>query len=120
VTTTTHTDITGITIAWEKAIAELDQALSDAMYARADVEVAKGKMAYEEARLTLVAEGKNETERKAHLHLSLDADALYFAAKRDYWTAWYAVQAAERRATVAKERCRLYRAQLALATGNLD
>ena len=43
--TTVTTTTTAAIIAWEKAIAELDQALNDAMYARTDVEAAKGKMA---------------------------------------------------------------------------
>ena len=95
----------------------LDQALADESAQRSIIEIATQSMAYEETRHTLLVEGKNEAERKAHLHLALEQDDIYLRRREEAASAKVLLRYAERRAQVAREACRFYRAALALYAG---
>jgi ParB-like chromosome segregation protein Spo0J len=105
---------------WDTAIAELDAALRDAADARRALSDAEDAIAMLEAEAALTVEGRNDTERKARLLLTLcdHPDYRAHAVQRD--TAHDRVREAERRVVVTKERCRLLRAAVMLASGRED
>ena len=102
--------------AWDECIAELDCALRDAAAARLDLDSLALQLERLEASHALDLEGKNAEERKARLVLVLADDPRHQRAKLAYHNARRCLLDAERRATLAKERCRLLRAALSLST----
>ena len=100
--------------AYDTAISELDTALTDAARERGVIQEMGTEMALIEAHVSLSVEGKNEAERKARLTVHLARDKRYqdeLGAAR----MWRTMKAeSEHRAAVARERCRLIRAALAL------
>lgn len=102
--------------AWDSAIADLDAALGDATTERRVIEFQTAvNLPEREAELFLSAGGANAEERKARLVLAKSTDDRYQDGHSDLLQARCALLDAERRATMAKERCRLLRAALALA-----
>ncbi len=101
--------------AWDDAITALDAALTDVAHARHAAQDAEGQMAVIEARTTLATNGANAETRKAAVALVLAGDGIYRQAATRAREARLRLTDAERRAIVAKERCRLLRVALALA-----
>lgn len=102
--------------AWDECIADLDRALRDAAAARLDLDRVAQQLERLEARHALDLEGKNAEERKARLVLVLADDPQHQRAKLAHHQARRCLLDAERRITLAKERCRLLRAACALRT----
>ena len=102
---------------YDSAITELDAALSDAARERLIIHETGAELALLEAHASLTVEGRNEAERKARLTLALHDSSAYEQARVRDRDARFRLADAERRATVARERCRLLRSALALAAG---
>ena len=100
--------------AWEAAITDLDVALADLAGARAMIDAESGMLDRLEASKVLSIEGPNAEARKARLTLELADDARYQAHLAGLRQARERLADADRRVTVAKERCRLLRAALAV------
>jgi hypothetical protein len=98
----------------DSIIRDLDAALADAAQARITLADTELEMAVIEASLVLDITGSNETQRKAALTLRLREDGPYQEMSRIARDARTAIWDAERRAEVAKQRCRMLRAALAL------
>src|SRR5439155_11953634 len=98
----------------DDVIAVLDAALADQCAARVVIADAETELAIIEASHMLAVTGGNEASRKAALTLALRDDAAYQQLARTVRDARAAYHEAERRCVVAKERCRLLRAALAL------
>lgn len=105
---------------WDTAITDLDCALRENKIARSDLLVVEDAQRCAEARVSLRIEGKNEAERRARLTLALEKHREYQAACHDIIGLKERIWDAEREAAVAKERCRLLRAALALVTDRTD
>jgi hypothetical protein len=97
---------------YDTAISELDAALTDAMHARLALADAEADLSLIEARAILAASGGNAETRKATVTLALADDPAWQDRSRTARTARIGITDAERRATLAKERCRLLRAAL--------
>ena len=100
--------------AWESAIADLDQALADLAGARAMIDAESAMLDRLEASKVLSIEGPNAEARKARLTLELADDARYQSHLVSLRQARERLADADRRVAVAKERCRLLRAALAV------
>jgi hypothetical protein len=100
--------------AWEAAITDLDQALADLAGARAMIDTESAMLDRLEASKVLSIEGPNAEARKARLTLELVDDARYQAHLLSLRQARERLADADRRVAVAKERCRLLRAALAV------
>jgi hypothetical protein len=100
--------------AWEAAITDLDQALSDLAGARAMIDAESMLLDRLEASKVLSIEGPNAEARKARLTLELADDARYQSHLASLRQARERLADADRRVAVAKERCRLLRAALAV------
>lgn len=100
--------------AWESAIADLDQALADLAGSRAMIDAESGMLDRLEAGKVLSIEGPNAEARKARLTLELADDARYQSHLASLRQARERLADADRRVAVAKERCRLLRAALAV------
>ena len=100
--------------AWQDAIAALDLALADAAAARAAIDAETLPLERIEASTVLTIEGGNAETRKARLTLALADDARYQTHLAALRAARERLLDAERRVAVAKERCRLLRASLAM------
>ncbi len=99
---------------WEAAITDLDVALADLAGARAMIDAESGMLDRLEASKVLSIEGPNAEARKARLTLELADDARYQAHLASLRQARERLADADRRVAVAKERCRLLRAALAV------
>lgn len=100
---------------YDSAIAALDAALRDAEAARRRLDRARREMDILEARhIVNGVTGRNDAERKARLLLALLDDDEYRDADERAREATEDQRVGERRVTVAKERCRLMRAALAV------
>ena len=102
--------------AWDDTIAALDAALEDAAADRRAIETETLSLERLEAGHVLSIDGGNAEQRKARLTLALADDARYQAAASRLAAARQRLLDAERRVCIAKERCRLIRASLALRT----
>lgn len=100
--------------AWEDAIRALDQGLVDIAAARAAIDAEELALERIEAATMLTIEGNNAETRKAKLTLALAEDPRYQARLDGLRAARERLADADRRVAVAKERCRLLRASLAL------
>lgn len=100
--------------AWQDAITALDQGLADVMAARAAIDAETLALEQIEAATMLTIEGNNAETRKAKLTLALAEDARYQVRLDGLRAARERLGDADRRVTIAKERCRLLRASLAL------
>src|SRR3712207_1618412 len=100
--------------AWESAIADLDQALTELAGARAMIDAESAMLDRLEAGKVLSIEGPNAEARKARLTLELADDARYQSHLLSLRQARERLADADRRVAVAKERCRLLRAALAV------
>lgn len=100
--------------AWEAAITDLDQALADLAGARAMIDAESTLLDRLEASKVLSIEGPNAEARKARLTLELADDARYQSHLASLRQARERLADADRRVAVAKERCRLLRAALAV------
>ncbi len=100
--------------AWQEAIADLDQALRDLTAARTEIEAQSNLLDRIEATKVLTIEGGNAETRKARLTLELADDGRYQAQLNCMRMARERLADADRRVAVAKERCRLLRASLAV------
>jgi hypothetical protein len=100
--------------AWQDAITALDQGLADVMAARAAIDAETLALEQIEASTMLTIEGANAETRKAKLTLALANDPRYQARLGGLRAARERLGDADRRVAVAKERCRLLRASLAL------
>ncbi len=99
---------------WEHSIGVLDQALADATAARAAIDIETALLDRIEASTMLTIEGGNAETRKARLTLALADDAGYQAHLGALKAARERQADADRRIAIARERCRLLRATLAL------
>jgi hypothetical protein len=106
--------------AWDDAITDLDAALTTAADARLTLERQQRHLEAIEASVVLSIDGKNAEERKARLVLALNDDARHLATVRKIDEQRARLLDAERRTTVAKERCRLLRSGLALVSSAVD
>ena len=102
--------------AWTEQIAALDAALTDAATARVTIDAETVTLERLEAGIMLGIEGGNAETRKARLTLALADDARHEAARLRLCAARVRLVDAERQVQVARERCRLLRAALALHT----
>ena len=100
--------------AWQDSIAALDQGLADMMAARSAIDAETLALEQIEASTMLTIEGNNAETRKAKLTLALAEDHRYQARLAGLRAARERLGDADRRVAVAKERCRLLRASLAL------
>lgn len=100
--------------AWDEAIRDLDQALADLAGARALIDAQSTLLDRLEASKVLSIEGPNAEARKARLTLELADDARYQSHLTGLRQARERLADADRRVAVAKERCRLLRAALAV------
>jgi hypothetical protein len=100
--------------AWDEAIRDLDIALADLTSARATIDAESTLLDRLEASKVLSIEGPNAEARKARLTLELADDARYQAHLTALRQARERLADADRRVAVAKERCRLLRAALAV------
>ena len=101
---------------WDDAIAMLNDALVDAAAARLRLDQLHRQMESIEASIALTIEGKNESERRARLVIALTDDHHHIETVTGIDVQRARLLDAERRMQVAKERCRLLRASLALHT----
>ena len=99
---------------WEHAIAALDQALADAIAARAAIDIETALLDRIEASTMLTIEGGNAETRKARLTLALADDAGYQTHLAALKAARERLADADRRVAITRERCRLLRATLTL------
>ena len=106
---------------WEDAIDALNLALTDAAVCRDRLAGLSDLMECEEAKATLEATGGNAEQRKAAVTLALHADG---AAYADLTAQSRAIRLkladAERRAEIARQRCRLLREAVALQVAFKD
>lgn len=103
---------------YQERIGDLDTALADAATSRRTAQMWREDLARIEATILLAGvEGRNETERKAALLVTLDADTDYQLVRERLAEAVTAQTDAERRADVAREWCRLLRGALAVIAG---
>ena len=93
-------------------ISLIDSVIGDQCAARAVLADAEMEQAIIEAEHTLSVEGKNETERKARLTLTLRDDAAYQTHAAAAREARAALHQCDRRLTVAKLRVTLVKAAL--------
>ncbi len=100
--------------AYEGCIHDLDRALADAAAARMVLDAATLTLERLEAGHVLSIEGGNAETRKARLTLTLADDARHEQTVRVIDQERTRLLDAERRVTLAKERCRLIRAALAI------
>lgn len=100
--------------AWEAAIVDLDRALVDMTGARAQIDAESTLLDRIEAGKVLQIEGPNAEARKAKLTLELADDVRYQAGLDSLRQARERLADADRRVAVARERCRLLRAALAV------
>lgn len=100
--------------AWEEAIVDLDRALIDTTAARVQIDAESTLLDRLEAGKVLSIEGPNAEARKARLTLELADDARYQAGLGSLRQARERLADADRRVAVARERCRLLRAALAV------
>lgn len=98
---------------YERQIAALDQALRDSAAARQALELDGDQISYIEAETTLGVDGRNEAERRAKLAIELQENPDYQAALTARRATRESLADAERRSTIAAERCRMLRAALA-------
>ena len=101
--------------AWDACIAELDRALRDAAEARLDLDALAVTLDRLEAGHALSIEGGNAESRKARLTLAMADDGRYERARLAQQDARRCLLDAERRAELARQRCRLLRAALSIA-----
>ena len=105
---------------WDDAIIDLDIALQDAAHARAIIDRESTALDRIEASHVLGIEGGNAETRRARLTLVLADDARYQVHQERLREARMQLMDAERRVTVAKERCRLLRTSIALTANDED
>ncbi|MBI2760400.1 MAG: hypothetical protein HYX51_03110 [Chloroflexi bacterium] len=102
---------------YERQITDLDQALRDAAAARQALELDGDQLSYIEAETTLHVDGRNEAERRAKLVIELQENPDYQAALASRRTNRERLADADRRVTIATERCRMLRGALAVGSG---
>jgi hypothetical protein len=95
--------------AWDSEIANLNIALRDLAVARAQIEIETEALERVEADVRLSVEGQNADIRRARLTLALADDRRHVEHTAALRGAKAALLDADRRVTVAKERCRLLR-----------
>ncbi len=100
--------------AWDDAITDLNDALTDVAAARLTLDQLHRTLDAVEASLSLMVEGKNADERKARLLLVLNDDSRHQQTVSSIAVQRNRLLDAERRVMVAKERCRLLRSAVAL------
>jgi hypothetical protein len=103
---------------YERQIAALDQGLRDAATARQALELDGDQISYIEAETTLQVDGRNEAERRAKLVIELQENSDYQTALTGRRTNRERLADADRRVTIATERCRMLRAALAAGGGD--
>lgn len=103
--------------ALEDCITDLDRALGTAADARLRLDKLNRELEAIEASILLGIEGGNAEQRKARLVLALGDDDRHVRTVQAIDAERARLLDAERRAQVARERCRLLRASLALAGG---
>ena len=106
---------------WEDAIDALNLALTDAAVCRDRLAGLADLMESEEAKATLEATGSNAEQRKASLTIALNAEGAEYAKLAAQSRAIRLKLAdAERRAEIARQRCRLLREAVALQVALRD
>lgn len=100
--------------AWDDAITDLNDALTDVAAARLTLDHLHRTLDAVEASVSLSTEGKNAEERKARLTLALIDDPRHQQTVSSIAVQRNRLLDAERRVMVAKERCRLLRTSLTL------
>ena len=102
--------------AWDSTIADLNIALRDTAEARLASEHESRALETVEAGALLRIEGRNESERRARLTLTLNDSVAYLARRRALDDARMTLADATRRVSIARQRCALHRAALSAST----
>ena len=108
-----HADRLAELDAWDDALHDLDVALAEAAAARLSLDQLHRTLERIEASAVLSIEGGNAETRKARLVLTLADDARHEQTVKAIDQERARLFDAERRVTLAKERCRLIRAAIA-------
>lgn len=109
-----QTDPRPVLDAYDDAISAMNTAYADAAAARAALDEEALPMERIEARLMVSIEGGNAETRKARLTLALAEDSRFQAHLVAHRSARERLADAERRISVQRERCRLFRSMIGL------